>query len=226
MYLKTVEWVANSRRSWSEAASYSVCFGSTVFSSAYQTNFSGPSCSKLTMSLVNVLLKHWSLIMAYMLFFCWKNVSSFCKCKSYSHFFSKNNYELDIVLTRTVNILITNELVKLTMLWTTGPWWENVHKYWRINPLSASHNYCRLLCHLLVILKVIFANSVDPDQTAALGAVWSGSTLFAYMQNVSLKSLQEDAADDISRWHKQSTFSDAGFLGTLRVKHAQESVFM
>ena len=27
----------------------------------------------------------------------------------------------------------------------------------------------------------------------------SGSTLFAYMQNVSLNSLQEDAADDISR---------------------------
>ena len=24
------------------------------------------------------------------------------------------------------------------------------------------------------------ANSVDPDQTAPLGAVWSGSTLFAY----------------------------------------------
>ena len=24
------------------------------------------------------------------------------------------------------------------------------------------------------------ANSVDPDQTASLGAVWSGSTLFAY----------------------------------------------
>ena len=29
-------------------------------------------------------------------------------------------------------------------------------------------NYCRLLCHLLVILKVIFANSVAPDQTAPL----------------------------------------------------------
>ena len=43
-------------------------------------------------------------------------------------------------------------------------------------------NYCRLLCHLFVILKVIFANSVDPDQTAPLGAVWSGSTLFACMQ--------------------------------------------
>ena len=32
-------------------------------------------------------------------------------------------------------------------------------------------NNCRLLCHLLVILKVIFANSVDPDQTAPLGTV-------------------------------------------------------
>ena len=36
-------------------------------------------------------------------------------------FFQQNTYELDIVLTRTVNILTTYELVKLTMLWTTGP---------------------------------------------------------------------------------------------------------
>ena len=55
---------------------------------------------------------------------------------------------------------------------------------------------------------------MDPDQTSPLGAVWSGSTLFAYMQNVSLKSLQEDAADDI---YKQTAFSDADFLGALRV---------
>ena len=53
--------------------------------------------------------------------FCWKDMSSFCICKSYSHFFSKNTCEVDIILTRTVNILTTNELVKLTMLWTTGP---------------------------------------------------------------------------------------------------------
>ena len=38
-----------------------------------------------------------------------------------------------------------------------------------INP--ANHNNCRLLCHLLVMFKVISANSVDPDQTAPLGAV-------------------------------------------------------
>ena len=30
---------------------------------------------------------------------------------------------------------------------------------------------CHLPCRLLVILKVIFANSMDPDQTAPLGAV-------------------------------------------------------
>ena len=47
---------------------------------------------------------------------------------------------------------------------------------------------------MLVILKCISANSVDPDQTAPkansvdpdqtapLGAVWSGSALFACMQ--------------------------------------------
>ena len=77
------------------------------------------------MSLVNISLKLWSLNMAYMLIFLLKNVSRFCICKSYSHFFSKNTCELDIVLTRTVNILTniltTNELVKLTMLQTTRP---------------------------------------------------------------------------------------------------------
>ena len=41
-----------------------------------------------------------------------------------THIFSaKNTCELDIVLTTTVNILTTNELVKLTMLWATGPRW-------------------------------------------------------------------------------------------------------
>ena len=45
------------------------------------------------------------------------------------------------------------------------------HDTLNLNPLTINHNSCRLLCHLLVIFKVIFANSVDPDQTAPLGAV-------------------------------------------------------
>ena len=47
------------------------------------------------------------------------------------------------------------------------------------------------------------ANSVDPDQTAPIGAVCSVSTLFAYMLNSSVKLgnylQQMTSADDISR---------------------------
>ena len=32
---------------------------------------------------------------------------------------------------------------------------------------------------------MVYANSVDPDQTAPLGAVWSGSTLFSFPLNIS-----------------------------------------
>ena len=52
------------------------------------------------------------------------------------------------------------------------------------------------------------ANSVDPDQTAPMRAVCSGSMLFASILNssVMLGRLQ------------QKTFSDAFFLGALSVK--------
>ena len=33
---------------------------------------------------------------------------------------------------------------------------------------------------MLLLLKSGMANSVDPDQTAPPGAVWSGSPMFAY----------------------------------------------
>ena len=48
---------------------------------------------------------------------------------------------------------------------------------------------CFVIC--LWFLKSFFANSVDQDQTAPLRAVWSGSTLFAGMQKIGLKSLQD-----------------------------------
>ena len=52
------------------------------------------------------------------------------------------------------------------------------------------------------------ANSVDTDQTAPIGAVCCGSTLFA--SNVR----QLFAADDFNKRHFQMHF----FLGALRVK--------
>ena len=58
------------------------------------------------------------------------------------------------------------------------------------------------------------ANSVDPDQTAPIGAVCSGSTLFASILNSSVifgNYLQQTtSADDIFRLHF--------FLGALTVK--------
>ena len=77
--------------------------------------------------------------------------------------------------------------------------------------LSANHNNCRLLCHLLVILKANFANSVDPDQTAPLGDL--GPHCLPVCKN-----RFEKFARIFRRRHKQMTFSDAVFLGALRVK--------
>ena len=57
------------------------------------------------------------------------------------------------------------------------------------------------------------ANSVDSDQTAPIGAVCSGSTLFASILNSSINARQSFAADDFSRRHFPMFF-----LGALRVK--------
>ena len=56
------------------------------------------------------------------------------------------------------------------------------------------------------------ANSVDPDQTAPIGAVCSGSTLFASILNSSVMLGKFFAADDFSRQPFQMHF-----FGALRV---------
>ena len=58
------------------------------------------------------------------------------------------------------------------------------------------------------------ANSVDPNQTAPIGAVCSGSTLFASIPNLSAMLDNFFAADDFSRQHFQMHF----YLGALRVR--------
>ena len=59
-----------------------------------------------------------------------------------------------------------------------------------------------------MILKVISANSVDPDQTVCQYA----------------KNSFEKFARIFSRRHVQTTFSDAVFLGTLRVNKALKKI--
>ena len=58
-----------------------------------------------------------------------------------------------------------------------------------VNPKSANHNNCRLLCHLLVNLKPIFANRSSLIRVHTV-------CLYAKM---GFKSLQEYSADDINR---------------------------
>ena len=62
------------------------------------------------------------MIRKYAEIFCWKNVSSFCSAKATHIFSSKNIRILYIESPKTVNEMTLNELVKLTTLWTTGPW--------------------------------------------------------------------------------------------------------
>ena len=57
------------------------------------------------------------------------------------------------------------------------------------------------------------SNSVDPDQTAYLGGVGSGSTLILSILRLVSNVRQLLAADDFSRRH----FSDAFYLDALRV---------
>ena len=59
------------------------------------------------------------------------------------------------------------------------------------------------------------ANSVDPYQTAPIGAVCSWSTLFAYILNLSVA---------LGNYLQQTAFSDAFLLGALRVKYMPTSV--
>ena len=55
---------------------------------------------------------------------------------------------------------------------------------------------------LLKCLKSIYGKHVDPDQTAPIGAVCSGSTLFASILNCSVM---------LGNYLQQTTFSDAFF---------------
>ena len=123
---------------------WSVVAGFYMDGQGSKTSHSLICCSKLTTLLVNVSLKLWSINMTYTPICLLKNVRSFCICKSYSHLFTKNTCGLDIVLIRRVNILTTHELVKLTTLWTTGPWfalcWE-LRGYLRIYGFCHSYRF-------------------------------------------------------------------------------------
>ena len=84
------------------------------------------------------------MICKYAEIFCWKNVSSFCIAKATHIFSAKNIRILYIESAKIVNEMGLNKLVKLTMLWTTGP--------------------CSLRNSLILVYTVCIALSIAIDQ--------------------------------------------------------------
>ena len=69
--------------------------------------------SSLVIKMLSVLV---STISNSQVFLQKKNVSSFCKCKSYSHFFSKNIIVYAIFNDQSFNDAITNDIVSFEQL--------------------------------------------------------------------------------------------------------------
>ena len=91
-------------------STHKVCFREKI------RKISGPSCSKLKMSLVNDSLK-FTLSDTQI---CWNFLLK--KCALATHIFSAKNIRIMFIESaKTVKEMTLNELVKLTMLWTTGP---------------------------------------------------------------------------------------------------------
>ena len=69
----------------------------------------------------------------------------------HSHFCSKTINVFENALATTVNESVINELVKLTMLWTTGPWFDcvNVHAYLGLLCLHVSKIPFHMVCFKL-----------------------------------------------------------------------------
>ena len=105
------------------------------------------------------------MIRKYAEIFCWKNVSSFCNAKA-THIFSANNIRfLCIESAKTVNKMTLNELVKLTTLWTTRPWFfvgkncqtllsQKLKKiYFKMSSADFFPTRWASKCHLLMIIS-------------------------------------------------------------------------
>ena len=128
----------------------------------------GPSCSKQTMSLVNGLLKFTLSDMQ----ICWnfllkKMWVAFAVQKLLTFFSAKKIRILYIESTKTVKEMTLNELVKLTMLWTTGP---------RCIPFSCFQHVTVIFDDLYWILFSIITRSVELRHKVLW---WLGKCLYA-----------------------------------------------
>ena len=81
-------------------------------------------------------------------------MSSFCK--SYSHFCSKNINVFGNTLATICNKFVINGLVKLMLLWKTGPW-SIFHGLMTLKPFCQLVRTWRILCHWGVQLILAYS---------------------------------------------------------------------
>ena len=126
---------------------------------SYHVSHPGPGCSKLTMSLVNVSLKFQTLISEIWQYFLLKKWEKLLQCKSFSHLFNK---KFSVFAYKGVKQLMSwplNELVKLTMLWTTGPWCSSVRLYNRMYNNDYITHLVKVTKHFSTILATLSRRS-------------------------------------------------------------------
>ena len=127
------------------------------------------------------------MIRKYAEIFCWKNVSSFCNAKATHIFSAKNIRMLCIESAKTVNEMTLNELVKLTTLWTTGPWL--IYDEWKRNQILYQRRIC---AGHSISYKIACAPNDDSDQPAHPHNLISVSTEHSVGSYASTERLQAD----------------------------------
>ena len=85
--------------------------------------YPGPGCSKLTTLLVNIWLKFQKLVSSNTpIFFCWKKCEKLFALQKLFKFFQQKISMYLVKVVKHITSWPPNELVKLMILWTTGPW--------------------------------------------------------------------------------------------------------
>ena len=100
-------------------------------------------------------------------FFAEKNVSSFCSAKATHIFSAKNNRILYTEFAKTVNEMTLNKLVKLTKLWTTGPWTRRLQT---MKTVKAKISLCIHVWAFTDWLICVFTVRLCPEDTSSGGA--------------------------------------------------------
>ena len=121
------------------------------------------------------------MIRKYAEIFCWKNVSSFCSAKATQFFSAKNIRILYIESAKTVNKMTLNELVKLTMLRTTGPRAFSVNEK---PTTSVNHENFNVKCRW-------WASMFSPNATVIWSWVWWWRVGILHLSTL-FKSYQDD----------------------------------